>query len=300
MDDATPDVSVIVPVHGDRGGLAKTLAHLAAQNTERSMEVVVVDNGANGDLTDLLATHPGVRLVTEPIPGSYRARNAGVRAARGRALAFTDADCLPVPGWIDAGLSALDDLEGRVYIGGRIAVTIPVDRRPSAAELWQMAYDLDQEEYVVNRGWAATANVFVRRDDFERVGPFTDALESGGDREWGERASQCGVPGVYSRQAQVDHPARPTLRPLVLKIRRVTRGAVARRDLDGVPMYPHGWLEPLRPPIRSVWRRSAAVCEDRSSRLRLLAVALWIHYDRLFYGWWCLRAGLGAGSRMSG
>lgn len=286
---ATPQVSVIVPVHGDRGGLARTLDRLAAQTTDRAMEVVVVDNGANGDLTDVMESHPDARLVTEVVPGSYRARNAGVRVSRGEFLAFTDADCLPLPGWVDAGVAALERASSAVFVGGRIAVTTPTGRRPSAAELWQVAYDLDQEEYVVNRGWAATANVFVRRDDFDRVGPFTDSMESGGDREWGERATRNGVPGVYSAQAQVDHPARPTLRPLVRKLRRVTRGAVARRQLDGAEMYPHGWLETLRPPVRSVWRRSAAVCGDTTSRLRLLAAALWIHYDRLVYGWWLLR-----------
>lgn len=283
---AAPEISVVVPVHGDRGGLARTLACLEAQETARSFEVVVVDNGDNGDdrLASVLVAHRRARVVVETRPGSYRARNAGVLAAGGTVLAFTDADCLPEPQWLEQGARALEDAGPNAFVGGRVQVVVEGARAPSTAELWQLGYDLRQETYVRERGWAVTANLFVRRADFERAGPFATGLESGGDREWGERATARGMRAVYSPTASLRHPARPTMAQLNAKIRRITRGAAARQRSGGAVVHPDGWWRSARPILRSSWQRSASLSPDLTTRARFVAVALWVHYYRLVHG----------------
>ena len=44
----------------------------------------------------------GARVLRLEAPGASRARNAGWRAARHSLVAFTDDDCRPQPGWLDA------------------------------------------------------------------------------------------------------------------------------------------------------------------------------------------------------
>ena len=56
-------------------------------------EVIVVDNAPINDATKrCVARFPGVRYVCEPRPGLDRARNAGIKAASGAIIAFTDDD----------------------------------------------------------------------------------------------------------------------------------------------------------------------------------------------------------------
>lgn len=274
------EVSVIIPVHGDRGGLAKTLECLREQRVDASFEVIVVDNGDNESIGAVVASHPRARLVEERTPGSYAARNAGVRAARGSVLAFTDADCLPGPEWLSEGRRSLESREG-AFVGGRVKLVSPRPGRPNLAELWQIGGDLRQDVYVRERGWAVTANLMVRTADFRRVGPFNAGLRSGGDREWGERATSAGLTAVYAEEAVVVHHTRTSLREVQRKIRRVTRGAVTRQALDGTPVRQRAWVLDLRPGVRSAWRQSFRAAPESLSRVRFMLIALWIQYYRL-------------------
>ncbi|WP_332815631.1 glycosyltransferase family 2 protein, partial [Ramlibacter sp.] len=72
--------------------------------------------------------------------------------------------------------------------------------------------------------FAATANLIVRRNVFEEVGPFDGARKSGGDLEWGQRLAAAGHVLRYAPQVVVHHPARGALGELVLKRRRTAGG----------------------------------------------------------------------------
>ena len=61
-----------------------------------SLELLLVDNASTDDSRERIApfeSDPRVRVLREEEPGAYAARNAALRAARGRRIAFTDADC---------------------------------------------------------------------------------------------------------------------------------------------------------------------------------------------------------------
>lgn len=275
-----PHVSVIVPVHGDRGGLAATLAALAAQDYEGDVQVIVVDNGDNPGLP---APGGGVEVVAEAAPGSYAARNAGVAAARGEVLAFTDADCRPTPTWLSSGVAALLAAPGGA-IGGRIDVLLN-GGRPTGAALWDRLHGLRQDTYVLRDGYAATANLIVMRAVFEAIGPFDGGLRSGGDREWGERATRAGTRVLYRPDVVVEHPARSSLAELHSKTLRVHRGWAAVQVRRGRPPAP--WRELLHrllPHSRSVLRCARTLGAEGFglvARVRYVAVAHWLQYVSL-------------------
>src|SRR5687767_14260928 len=101
-DSSQPSVSVIIPVYNDTERLLRCLEALEAQTYPRNrFEVIVVDNGSDVPVADTLNRHAGCAiLVTEPRPGGFVARNAGIERASGEILAFTDADCLPAASWL--------------------------------------------------------------------------------------------------------------------------------------------------------------------------------------------------------
>jgi GT2 family glycosyltransferase len=107
MAPALPEVSVVVPTHDRPAGLADVLDGLRAQTARgRALRGVVVDDGstppqapAAGGLALRTLRHDGAR-------GPAAARNTGWRAARAALVAFTDDDCVPEPGWLEALLAA--------------------------------------------------------------------------------------------------------------------------------------------------------------------------------------------------
>ena len=100
-------VSVVIPIRNGQRTLPLCLAALPRLDP-RPAEIVLVDNGSTDGSAELLRAFAdghaaeGVRVVDEPRPGISAARNAGIRAARGEIVAWTDADCSPEPAWLRA------------------------------------------------------------------------------------------------------------------------------------------------------------------------------------------------------
>ena len=72
---------------------------------------MVVDDGSTDTTVELVRNYPSVRLLTQPNAGPAAARNRGASEARGSILVFTDDDCVPVRGWLEALLEPFKDPE---------------------------------------------------------------------------------------------------------------------------------------------------------------------------------------------
>jgi len=197
-DGAQVQVSVVVPAHDAAATLPATLAALEAQEIEAPFEVIVVDDGSK-DRTAQLAERAGVRVVRNRRPlGPGAARNAGVAASTGSALAFTDADCVPTRGWLAAGVEALATAG---LVQGRVEPPPGVRVGPFDRTLWVTG----------PVGLFESANLFVRREVFESLGGFDDGLldvagaHFGEDISFGWRARRAGVATGFCDRALVHH-----------------------------------------------------------------------------------------------
>jgi glycosyltransferase involved in cell wall biosynthesis len=100
--DRTPLLSIIVPAFNEARRLPATLDRLVSFAGSRpfSTEVLVVDNAStdptNAVVTEFASRFPLIRCLHEPTRGKGAAVKAGVLAASGEYLLFTDAD-LAVP-----------------------------------------------------------------------------------------------------------------------------------------------------------------------------------------------------------
>lgn len=100
-------VSVIVPAFNAEQTIGACLESLLRQTYE-PLEIIVVDDFSQ-DATSEVAARYGVSLVQlNRNGGPGLARNAGAARARGDVLAFTDADCVAPPDWLERMLEALD------------------------------------------------------------------------------------------------------------------------------------------------------------------------------------------------
>lgn len=252
-DSALPSVSVVVSTIVTRlADIARLLDHLAALDYP-SYEVVVVDNRvavpAEDPLPGLLAGHD-VRLVVERRPGCSAGRNAGVAAATGEVVAFTDDDVRVDPQWLrmigtrfvrepelDAvtGMILPAELETpaqiwyEAYYGGFSGertfdpLTLVPEDVPGPlrhARISALAADGSVRRrfpvYGVG-GYGAGANWAVRRSVFDGVGGFDPVLGAGVPARGGEDLAMFigvlwrgGRIGVEPR-AVVHHRHRPDL-----------------------------------------------------------------------------------------
>ncbi len=196
-----PVASVVIPARDAAITLPATLDALAAQDLGRPFEVLVVDDASRDATAAIAAAHPVVARVIEGAGvGPGAARNVALAAARAPVLAFTDADCLPAPGWLRAGLAALEHAE---LVQGRVAAAGP--RGP-----WDRVVEVEGLT-----GLFETANLFTRTALVRAAGGFEPWLAPGRSKELGEdvwlgwRLQRAGASVAWAPGALVHHAVLP-------------------------------------------------------------------------------------------
>lgn len=216
-------VTVIIPTYNDWKRLGVCLDALRRQSyPAESFEVLVVNNNPDDEVPVTLDIPSNTSILREPRPGSYAARNAALRAAKGNIIAFTDSDCIPDTDWIRNAVSHFEKHPGCSRIGGEV-VLFPKNGKTSVAEKYDQLFFFQQESHVKNLGSAVTANLFVYRSVFEAVGYFDEGKMSNGDIDWGMKSNKAGYRIDYLRNVIVKHPAR-SLRELIKKEKRLIGG----------------------------------------------------------------------------
>jgi GT2 family glycosyltransferase len=123
--ETEPDTTVVITTcGGDLARLQKCLESVRGQ-TRPPLEIVVVNNrpklaGLSRALVDLCAGRPGLRCIEESRPGLSRARNAGLRAAGGKYVAFLDDDVVADTRWLAAARQRFTDHDDVACVTGLI------------------------------------------------------------------------------------------------------------------------------------------------------------------------------------
>lgn len=192
--------SVVIPTYNRADLLRRTLPAIVGQHYP-DFDVIVVDDGSTVDTSDLLQSEfPGVCQVRQANQGPAAARNAGIEAARGDIVAFTDDDCLAPPDWLSRlaeGYRRHPEIAGA---GGYLEPAPEALRRSVLAryERAMMLRDYGDvtREYLGGLDCPAygTNNMSYRRDVLLDVGCFDENLRiaAGEDFDLKRRACQRG------------------------------------------------------------------------------------------------------------
>ena len=217
-------LSVVIPARDAADMIGRTVEAALAQDVDGDFEVVVVDDGST-DQTATIAKRAGARVVrNDTAVGPADARNAGVAAAAGELLAFTDADCEPQAGWLRAGVRALEQAD---IVQGR------VEPDPSA-NLGPFDHTITVRE---ESGLFETANLFVRREWFDRIGGFRAFIDPakghfGEDLVFGWKVRREGGRFAFAADAVVHHEVvRREPRDWIQERRRLRLFPLATREV---------------------------------------------------------------------
>ncbi|MEY2513494.1 MAG: hypothetical protein QOJ89_852 [bacterium] len=201
-DVDTPAMSVIVCTRDRPDSLRVALRSLLACSYP-DLEVIVVDNAPLTDAASRVVAELSddrVRCVLEPRPGLSRARNLGVREARGDIIAFTDDDVIVDPLWLRAlarglrrdpsvgcvtGLVPAAELETPAQHYFERKVGWSDDCVPRLFDLREHRVDVPLYPYAAGT-FGVGANFAVTRDALAIVGTFDEALGAGSPAKGGE------------------------------------------------------------------------------------------------------------------
>jgi glycosyltransferase involved in cell wall biosynthesis len=223
-----PLISVIIPAYNRSHYLREAIDSVLGQrHVGGDVEIVVVDDGSTDGTADVARDYHGVVCHRQPNQGTSAARNAGVTVSRGTVLAFLDSDDIALPDRLSVQFAALQQPDPPDLVFGMVQEFLSPEVQDELAGTRVIA-----EEPVLGRVPGA---MLLRREVFERIGPWDPEIPVRESIEWIARARALGatdhvVPEVVLRrrhhlgnlglQERQDQPFLPRALKRVLDLRR--------------------------------------------------------------------------------
>ena len=245
-----------------------------AKLAEAGHHILVVDNAPRTTRTREVAERfREVRYVCEPTPGLNVARNRAMREATTDLVAFTDDDAVPEPEWLDALIANFGDPRVQCSTG----LTLPIELETEAQELFEevspfargfrrRVFDGQHDNPVEVGRVGAGANMALRREIIDLVGPFDERLDggtptcSGGDHEMFVRILAAGYQIAYDPSAVSWHhhrrtyqEVRDTLHGYGVGVYAMFTGLVLERHELGVLRLAWAWFRSAHLPELRRW-----------------------------------------------
>ena len=195
-------VSVVIPAYNAERTIGLAVEGALAQGAAVT-EVVVSDDGSKDATAEAVRRYPSAKYIRQENAGPAAARNAGWRASAGDVVIFTDSDCVPLPGWAERLVAALDD----PAVG---AATGSYDIKNSYRLLPRLIHEEIKGRHSGYRGevkFFGSYNVAIRRKALDETGGFDESYRraSGEDNDLSYRILKAGYRIAFVPDALVAH-----------------------------------------------------------------------------------------------
>ena len=202
------DISVVIPTYNRIDTLRHVIPALLRQDMPPDRyEIIVADSNSDDGTAEFLAEvaeqNERLRHIPGPYTGRAMARNAGIRAARGTVVLFTDADIIASPDLLSRHWAHHRERERIAVVGMELQVS-------SFKDYLRQSRNRDERKplHPANRkqlSWLyfLTGNASVRKADLDALGGFDESFTGYGheDLELGYRLRQAGITIVYEPDA---------------------------------------------------------------------------------------------------
>jgi len=238
---AQTELTSLVIVAQDNGDITADCLESIYAHTHRSLELVLVDNGASGVLRATAATlrdrHGNVTYIrAQPGEGYARACNQGLAAARGEYLGILHDDLVVTPGWLGRLLAAM-------AIDPSVALAGPALSQSNNVQSVNLrTYGKTSELPAFSRDWAANHNgeiaifkplsgacLVLRRQVLDRIGGLDEAFVTGlfADDDFCMRAFRADFRMAIVFSAFVHHCGAAAFKRLGVDRKRASAAAAA-------------------------------------------------------------------------
>jgi len=209
------DLTVVIPTYNRLDTLRHVVPSLLAQTlAPQRYEILVADSHSSDGTAEYLAEvardDARVRHLPGPYSGRAMARNAGVEAARGRVVMFTDADIIASQDLLALHLAHHRDGAQIAVVGMELQVDSLADYERLRDEPMQRRPLHPMSRKKLSWLYFLTGNASVKKRDLDRVGRFDENFTGYGheDLELGYRLQAAGLTIVYEPKA-VDYHWHP-------------------------------------------------------------------------------------------
>ena len=245
-------VSVVVATYDRTDDLRNCLHHLINQDSQRRVEIIVVDNNPGSGETEKVALEfPGIIFINEIKKGLSYARNTGIRHSSADIILTTDDDVTVPPDWIENTVAPFIKNEVMAVTGN----VLPIEMETEAQQLFEKYGGLGRgyKRVVANSKWlksftwraaptwelGACANAAFRATVFQhpKIGFFNELLGAGTPTGCSEdsyllyKILKANYTVVYEPKSFVWHKHRRSLSAFRKQIYNYSKGHIAHHLL---------------------------------------------------------------------
>jgi GT2 family glycosyltransferase len=198
-------VSIVIPTKNEEEVIGRCLTTIQNLKTPKDeYEVIVVDSNSS-DRTVTIAKEFNIEVLEIDNKKSTvsASRNLGAKRAKGKILAFLDADCIVSEDWLNNSLKHFKNSEASL-VGYKYRIP---ENSSRAARAWDLIFS-DRERKGKNK-WVPAGNMFVSRDSFESIGGFDENLVTSEDVDFCQRLRERGFRIVTDPKIIVTHLGTP-------------------------------------------------------------------------------------------
>ena len=198
-----PFISVIMAAYNRAGYIVEALDSIKRQ-TFQDFEIIVADDGSTDNTREILEKYEGIRCIYLEHVGTAGARNAAIKTARGKWLAFLDSDDL----WKEEKLQKQVD-----YLETHPDCRIVYTKFSNFTDIPENELDGRQKELLQTEDikWYLPS-ALVDAKLFDEVGMFDKTWEPNDDTEWNFRLKfyninmeHCLHESLYLRRVHVSN-----------------------------------------------------------------------------------------------
>ncbi|MGH7942144.1 MAG: glycosyltransferase family 2 protein [Limisphaerales bacterium] len=185
---SAPVVSVVIPAYNRAHCITATVESALAQ-TFKDLEIIAVDDGSSDGTSSVLAQFGSrIRLIQQDNRGVSSARNTGVRAARGKWIAFLDSDDHWHPKKLERQIAALQKFNGKICftrcINQQGEILRDIDFLPARPQEPQVLYVQDAVDSVcLSPRHPLVQTMVAERTFLEMAGLFDESFHAAEDAE---------------------------------------------------------------------------------------------------------------------
>jgi len=237
-------ISIVIPALNEEKYLPRLLTSLTKQ-TRKDFNVVVVDGSSKDKTVEIAGAFssrlPKLKVIVSEKAGLPLQRNIGARATRGEWLVFLDADNTVHPYFIERLECFIKEHKPQLFTSW-----FRPDSEVSGDAMFTLIANLFVEGSIIfHRPIAPGPLAVVRREVFELVGGYNEALTFGEDYDLTRRIAARGISLQILRETLYVLSLRRVRKEGKLRFIRLYAKAallvlLTKKNLDNVPSYVMG------------------------------------------------------------
>lgn len=179
-------LSIVIPAYNEEKYVGICIASVLKEieNSQREIEVVVVNNASTDNTKKVAESFVGVKVIDEFNKGLVRARSAGYNGSNGDIVANIDSDGWLPKGWIENVFQEFEKDSKMVALSGPYIYPEMSWLFNCIVKLWYwigLAFSLFNQHIIHRGAMLQGGNFIVKRSAMEKIGGFDTSIEFYGE-----------------------------------------------------------------------------------------------------------------------